>query len=70
MTMLMGDDEKALAIAAEIREKCLAKIPPVSHRSEDNYWLLATLGEVALILGENLEDTVGASNHFVTYDHS
>ncbi len=55
MTMLMGDNEKARAIAAEVREKCLAKLPAVSHRSEDDYWLLATLGEVALILGENLE---------------
>ncbi|NET12789.1 MAG: DUF4071 domain-containing protein, partial [Okeania sp. SIO1H6] len=55
MTMLMGDAETAKAIAAEVQEKCLAKLPAVSHRSENDYWLLATLGEVALILGENLE---------------
>ncbi|NEQ77956.1 MAG: DUF4071 domain-containing protein [Okeania sp. SIO2C9] len=55
MTMLMGDAETAKAIATEVREKCLAELPPVSQRSENNYWLLATLGETALILGENSE---------------
>ncbi|MDJ0554867.1 MAG: TRAFs-binding domain-containing protein [Microcoleaceae cyanobacterium MO_207.B10] len=55
MTMLMGDDEQARAIAAEVQEKCLAKLPPVSQRSEYDYWILATLGEAALILEENSE---------------
>ena len=55
MTMLMGDDEQARAIATQLREKCLAKLPPVSQRSEHDYWRLATLGETALILAENSE---------------
>jgi len=55
MTMLMGDEEQARAIAAEVREKCLAQLPRFYEKSEDNYWLLATLGEAALILGRDLE---------------
>ncbi|NEP87980.1 MAG: hypothetical protein F6K18_14770 [Okeania sp. SIO2C2] len=39
----------------------MAELPPLSQRSENNYWLLATLGEVALILGENLEAEVQSS---------
>jgi class 3 adenylate cyclase/tetratricopeptide (TPR) repeat protein len=54
-TMLMGDDETARAIAAEVREKCLTQLLPVSQREEQDYWLLATLGEAALILEENSE---------------
>lgn len=52
MAMLLGEEERAGAIAREVRELCLQKLKPVSQRSGYEYWLLATLGEAALILRE------------------
>jgi len=51
MTLLLGEREEARAIAAEVREKCFQELPPGKPTSGD-YWLLATLGEAALILGD------------------
>ncbi|MFB2970886.1 TRAFs-binding domain-containing protein [Aerosakkonema sp. BLCC-F183] len=50
MAMLMGNEERAKVLAEEVRQKCLQKLKPQSQRSSDEYWLLATLGEAALIL--------------------
>ncbi len=51
MTLLEGKREEARAIAAEVREKCLQELAP-GKPSNGDYWLLATLGEAALILGD------------------
>lgn len=51
MTLLLGEREEAKAIAAEVREKCLQELPPGKPTNRE-YWLLATLGEAALILGD------------------
>ena len=52
MTMLLGKEDRAGAIAREVRDRCLQQLQPQSRRSSDEYWLLATLGEAALILRE------------------
>lgn len=43
MSLLIGDEAKAREIAAQVREECL-------QQPEKDYWVLATLGEAALIL--------------------
>ncbi len=51
MKLILGEREEARAIAAEVREKCLQELPP-GKLTGSEYWLLATLGEAALILGD------------------
>lgn len=52
MAMLMGNQDGAKTLAAEVRDRCLQQIKPPAQRSSQEYWLLATLGEAALILRE------------------
>ncbi len=52
MAMLMGKEDSARKLAADVRQQCLQHIKPPSQRSSKDYWLLATLGEAALILRE------------------
>lgn len=51
MSLLMGNLEEAKAIAREVYQKCQQELPPGKLTNND-YWLLATLGEAALILGD------------------
>jgi len=46
MAMLLGEETKAQEIATKVRSQCLQKLTT----SQNDYWLLATLGEAALIL--------------------
>ncbi|HEY9637461.1 MAG TPA: TRAFs-binding domain-containing protein, partial [Coleofasciculaceae cyanobacterium] len=55
MAMLMGKEDRAKALARQVREQCLQKLKSLSQRSSDEYWLLATLGEAAIILRERSE---------------
>jgi hypothetical protein len=52
LALLSGDSERAHALAAEVREKCLADLARTEAAGGDSYWPLATLGEAALILGD------------------
>lgn len=52
MALLLGQRERALNLAGEVREACLQELKSLSAESDDRYWPLATLGEAALILGE------------------
>jgi class 3 adenylate cyclase/tetratricopeptide (TPR) repeat protein len=45
--LLMGNAQKARKVAGTVRNLCHTKLG-----EEQNYWALATLGEVAIILGE------------------
>jgi len=45
MNLLKGEEATAREIATQVQEQCLQLL----QRSEKNYWLLATLGEAALI---------------------
>jgi class 3 adenylate cyclase len=53
VALLAGKAEAAKKLATEVRDQCLpaAKLPD----TEGSYWLLATLGEAALILGDQAE---------------
>ncbi|MGA7932747.1 MAG: TRAFs-binding domain-containing protein [Kovacikia sp.] len=52
LAMVMGQAEQAKALARTVRESCIQKLSLQSRRNSSDYWLLATLGEAALILGE------------------
>ncbi len=50
MALLLGRLADARALASTVRDRCLAiRADAPGH---DNYWLLATLGEAALLIGE------------------
>ena len=50
MAMLMGNKKQACTFAQEVRDQCISKLQTRNQGSGDDYWLLATLGETALIL--------------------
>lgn len=52
MAMLMGEVDRAKALACEVRDRCLQKLAAHPTRTSEDYWRLATLGEAALILAE------------------
>ena len=52
MACLMNQMDRAQILARTIRTTCLDQFQHLKSSSGDPYWLLATLGEAALILGE------------------
>ena len=48
MNLLIGETERAAELAEKVRAECLQALSP--DQSGDQYWLLAALGEAALIL--------------------
>jgi class 3 adenylate cyclase len=50
MALLLGDNDRASALARHVRDVCLARTAAAAVGA-DGYWLAATLGEAALILG-------------------
>ena len=57
MAVLLGDRDSAEKLARRVREQCQALLK--EGNQQDAYWIVATLGEAALILGEfsEAEDT-------------
>jgi hypothetical protein len=51
MSLLLGDRAQAASLARHVAEVCLAQRAALAE-PHDAYWLLATLGEAALILGD------------------
>jgi len=51
LALVLGHREAAVTLARRVRERCLEELGRPS-RTVDPYWLLATLGEAALILNE------------------
>ncbi|HYG12245.1 MAG TPA: TRAFs-binding domain-containing protein, partial [Pyrinomonadaceae bacterium] len=49
IALLSGRHDHARALAAEVRELCLAELRRAEETGADRYWTLATLGEAALI---------------------
>ncbi len=49
--LLLGEHEDASRLAAQVRAECLARLED-GGRDKDRYWLLATLGEAALVLSD------------------
>src|SRR5262245_51809591 len=50
MALLLGRQDEATSIAASVRERCRRLIEEDPRRT-DRYWVLATLGEAALVVG-------------------
>jgi len=55
MTFLAGRRDEAADLARAIKPACLADYEKAKGANQDTYWALATLGEVALILGERAD---------------
>ncbi len=49
MALLLGDQEDASALARGVREQCI-RLRDTDRNRGDLYWILATLGEAALVL--------------------
>ncbi|HJR06609.1 MAG TPA: TRAFs-binding domain-containing protein [Pyrinomonadaceae bacterium] len=49
IALLSGEREHARALAAEVRERCVAALDELEATGGDTYWPLATLGEAALV---------------------
>ncbi len=49
IALLSGRRDHARALAAEVRELCLAELRRAEETGADRYWTLATLGEAALV---------------------
>jgi class 3 adenylate cyclase/tetratricopeptide (TPR) repeat protein len=47
--LLIGNDKRAAKLARDVRASCLREL---QRAKGDKYWLLATLGEAALVLGD------------------
>jgi class 3 adenylate cyclase/tetratricopeptide (TPR) repeat protein len=50
MALLLGRQDEARALARKVKEACLAL--RAEAPGKDDYWLLATLGEAALLIGD------------------
>src|SRR5262245_15930428 len=68
MAVLLGDRESAASLARRVREQCLSRLTAGSEDAKDRayvlndqdaYWIVATIAEAALILGQfrEAEDT-------------
>jgi tetratricopeptide (TPR) repeat protein len=52
LAALLGERQYASKVAREVRALCHEELKRLKKTSQDAYWVLATLGEVALILEE------------------
>jgi class 3 adenylate cyclase/tetratricopeptide (TPR) repeat protein len=52
LALRLGDLALASKLAGEVRTLCLDELKRLVEAKKDTYWILATLGEAALILGE------------------
>lgn len=55
LALLMGDKETAQDVARQVFPICLDELTYINQHGGDPYWVQATLGEIALILGEFFE---------------
>lgn len=52
LALLSRERGKAVALAREVKTLCRQKLGGVDGAKDDRYWLLSTLGEAALLLGD------------------
>ena len=63
LALLLGDDEEAIEVATEVKELCETHLRGWDADSDtppEAYWVLATLGEATIILG----DFVAAAGYY------
>jgi class 3 adenylate cyclase len=52
LAALLGDRGQSMAVARQVTSQCRAALEALPESHADRYWVLATLGEAALSLGE------------------
>jgi class 3 adenylate cyclase len=55
MHLLIGDKGRAVSLAREVYDQCLTELDMITRTGDDPYWVLASLGEAALLLGRGDE---------------
>jgi class 3 adenylate cyclase len=55
LAVLLGEQQYASTLAREVKKLCIEDLKRMKNTGGDPYWLLATLGEAALILEESAE---------------
>jgi class 3 adenylate cyclase/tetratricopeptide (TPR) repeat protein len=50
LSLQLGKNDQAIALAREVRNRCLKEMDRLAENDPNRYWTLATLGEAALIL--------------------
>jgi class 3 adenylate cyclase len=51
LALILGDRERSTMLAREVRQRCREKLNQGTQTKSDRYWMLSTLGEAALLLG-------------------
>jgi class 3 adenylate cyclase/tetratricopeptide (TPR) repeat protein len=52
LALLLGERDHAAALARQVRQQCQQKLQRVPEGIGERYWLISTLGEAALLLGD------------------
>lgn len=52
LSLVLGEKDRAIALATKVRAQCLNELNKIRKQCGDSYWVLATLGEAALVLGD------------------
>ena len=52
LALRLGERQQAVNLARQVRKECRHELARVNGSVRDHYWLLSTLGEAALLLGE------------------
>jgi len=52
LALILREREQAVTLAREVAEQCRVELARVEEPTGDRYWLLSTLGEAALLLGQ------------------
>ena len=52
LSLLLGEKARASALATQVHAHCLKEFAGMKHSGRDPYWVLATLGEAAMVLGD------------------
>jgi class 3 adenylate cyclase/tetratricopeptide (TPR) repeat protein len=51
LALLLGERDHATALARRVREQCWESLRRVARANDEHYWLLSTLGEASLLIG-------------------
>ena len=52
LALLLGERTRAAALARPVREQCRLRLRGLAEADGERYWLMSTLGEAALLLGD------------------
>ena len=52
LTLLLGDQDRARSLATTVEQECAEALKKARNEGADTYWILATLGEAALVQNE------------------